>query len=92
MKKRPRKKASPPPGPLTSALRKAIEASGWTSAELAGRSGVTAAVISRFRRGERDVTLATADKFAKALNLRICAGQRRGRSIAPDEVSEDASE
>ncbi len=44
---------------------------GLSGYRLAKLSGVAAAMISRFARGERTVTLTTAAKLAKALGLRL---------------------
>ena len=51
-------------------LRAAIRASG-TSYKLAKTTGVAEAVIGRFLRGERDLRLATVDRLAAALGLRL---------------------
>lgn len=78
--KRPRNQAegSASLTPLTDGLRELIRQSGMSTYELAARSGVDDAVISRFVRGERTITMDTADRLAVALKLQIV--RRPGRS------------
>ena len=63
--------ARPAHGPLTEALKKAIRDSGQTEEQIAKQAGVPPIVISRFLSGERDIRMATADKLAAALHLRL---------------------
>lgn len=60
-----------PEDSLSDALRKALRNCGLTTYEVAKRSGVSAILISRFVRGERDIRLATADKLARVLDCRM---------------------
>jgi plasmid maintenance system antidote protein VapI len=52
-------------------LQKAIAASGETEYAIAKASGVDTGVLSRFVRGERSITLATAAKLCSHLGLRL---------------------
>jgi len=59
-------------------LRRAILESPLTQYQLAKVSGIDKGVLSRFTRGERTITLATAARLAEALNLDLRpAGQPR---------------
>lgn len=62
--------------PLTDQLRHAIRARSGSAYELAQVAGVDSGILSRFLRGERDVTLATADRLAVALGLKLVKGGR----------------
>jgi ribosome-binding protein aMBF1 (putative translation factor) len=66
-------------GTISGQLRNVIEASGMTQDALAQASGVSASVISRFRAGERTLTLKTVDKLAAVLELRLCGGPDEGQ-------------
>lgn len=46
---------------------------------LARDSGVNSAVVGRFLKGERDVTLTTAEKLCRALGLELRPMRRRSR-------------
>lgn len=74
----PKAKPKPkPPAPrpskhtLSYQLREVIEARGITAYALGQDAGVDPTVIGRFLAGERDLRLATADKLAQALGLRL---------------------
>ena len=56
---------------LEKQLRRAIKDSGLTIYRLAKDSGVSQAVLSRFVNGKRGITLTTASKLAKKLNLEL---------------------
>ena len=56
---------------ITDALRKAIRSSGKSVYQLAKDSGVAHPVIFRFLSGERDIRLATADKLASTLGVKV---------------------
>ena len=59
-------------------LRQAIEESPVTQYRLAKISGIDKGILSRFIRGERTITLATAARLAEALDLELRpAGQPR---------------
>jgi len=64
-------KESQEEGPITEPLRQAIQKGDRTLYQLSMDSGVSIAVISRFSKGERDIRLATADRIAMALGLRL---------------------
>ncbi len=66
------------PGLISEAVRRAVKESGLSVFALARASGVPQPVLSRFVRGERDITLGTLDKLAIALRLEI----RRKRSAS----------
>jgi len=52
-------------------LRKAIEDSGYSQNQLSKLSGVNRAQINRFVKGERTLTLESAEKIAKVLKLEL---------------------
>ena len=59
---------------LSESLKQAIRASGQSEYQIAKAAGVSQIVISRFLSGERDIRMATADKLAGALGLKLDAG------------------
>ena len=59
------------PEVLSQALRDAIRASDKSVDQIAHDAGVSQIVVSRFVSGERDIHMATADKLAVALGLRL---------------------
>lgn len=62
---------------LTDDLRKAIRADGRSWNQLAADSGISTPVVSRFVRGLRDVTTATAGRLCDALGLELRPKARR---------------
>lgn len=54
-----------------SLMRDAIEKSGLTLLEIAHRTGVSQSQLSRFTRGERNITFPTAEKIGKLLGLEL---------------------
>jgi plasmid maintenance system antidote protein VapI len=56
---------------MTDQLKKAIAKSGLTINGLAVASGIPQPVLHRFMAGERDLKLATADKLATYLGLKL---------------------
>lgn len=60
---------------LTTQLRSAIERSGLSLNDIAKASGIDSGRLSRFMRGERDLTLSAADRICDALHLVL--GPRR---------------
>ncbi len=62
---------------ISQALRKAIAKSGESLADLNRATGISTAVLSRFVRGERTLTLPTADKLARHLGLELVKRERR---------------
>ena len=58
-------------GRLSQALRDALRASDKSMYQIAQDAGVSQIVVSRFLSGERDIRMATADKLAEALGLRL---------------------
>jgi transcriptional regulator with XRE-family HTH domain len=56
---------------LTGQLRKAIQESGQSLNQLSKTCGVHNTQLSRFMRGERDITLAAATRICEALRLRL---------------------
>jgi transcriptional regulator with XRE-family HTH domain len=72
------KKASAQEGPapeegtgLVSQLQEAIRRSGESLSQLAVTCGVDSGRLSRFMRGERDLTLRAAERVCEALHLRL---------------------
>jgi hypothetical protein len=57
--------------PLTRQLQAAIAATGQSIYAIAQASGVAAPVLQRFVKGERGITLETADKIAAYLGLAL---------------------
>ena len=58
-------------GRLSQALKDALRASDWSRYQIAQDAGVSQIVVSRFLSGERDIRMATADKLAEALGLKL---------------------
>lgn len=56
---------------LSRALKQAIRESDMSTYQIAKRAGISQIIISRFLSGERDIRLATADKLANALGLKL---------------------
>ena len=67
--------ATPPSGSasgrLSQVLREALRASDKSIYQIAVDAGLSQIVISRFLSGERDIRMATADKLAEALGLKL---------------------
>jgi ribosome-binding protein aMBF1 (putative translation factor) len=63
----------PIPDSLSEALKRAIQESGRTVYQIAKEAQVSQIMISRFLSGERDIRMATADKLANALGLKLIA-------------------
>jgi DNA-binding phage protein len=59
------------PRSLSAALKKAMKKSPKTSYQLAKEAGVSQIMVSRFLSGKRDIRLATADRLAHALGLKL---------------------
>ena len=64
----------PIPDPLSETLKNAIQQSEMSVYQIAKKSRVSQIIISRFLSGERDIRMATADKLANALGLKLVAG------------------
>ena len=58
---------------LSGLLKQTIRESGKSVDELARDAGLPAELVVRFLSGERDIHMATADKLADALGLRLAA-------------------
>lgn len=58
-------------------IRATTEARGLTAYALARDSGVNSAVVGRFLKGQRDVTLTTAEKMCRVLRLELRPQRRR---------------
>jgi hypothetical protein len=58
-------------GRLSQALKDALQASNKSIYQIAQEAGVAQIVVSRFLSGERDIRMATADKLANALGLKV---------------------
>jgi transcriptional regulator with XRE-family HTH domain len=57
---------------LDEQLRQAIHDSGKSQYQLAKESGVHKTALSRFMRGERDLTLASTTSLCEVLGLQFC--------------------
>jgi DNA-binding phage protein len=60
-------------GNFSAALKDAIRASDKTMYQIAQDAGVSQIVVSRFMSGERDIRMATADKLAEVLGLKVAS-------------------
>ena len=60
---------------LVEQIKEAIRASGLSLNQISQACGVDRGRISRFLRGERDLTLAAASRIFQALGLRVARGQ-----------------
>jgi len=70
---------------LTEQLRHAIRQSGLSLNEIARTSGVGADRLSRFMRGQRDLTLRAADKLFSVFHLRVVSEEaERGKRRPPE--------
>jgi transcriptional regulator with XRE-family HTH domain len=65
------RKSEPDPSDLESIIKKIVEESGMSQKAIGLASGVAPAQLSRFMRGERSLTLATASALAKSLGFTI---------------------
>jgi plasmid maintenance system antidote protein VapI len=63
------RKPNAPVGMLEGAIRDRIQGLNLTPYRVGKMTGVDASVIQRFMAGERSLTLGTAEKLAKALDL-----------------------
>src|SRR5947209_7188302 len=63
----------PMPRSLSASLKKAMKHSPKTSDQLAKEAGVSPIMISGFLSGKRDLRLATADRLAHVLGLKLVA-------------------
>jgi transcriptional regulator with XRE-family HTH domain len=63
----------PIPRSLSASLKKAMRQSPKTSYQLAKEAGVSQIMVSRFLSGKRDIRLATADRLAHVLGLKLVA-------------------
>jgi len=61
-------------------LRRAVRGAGRSIYATARAAGVPEPVLNRFMRGKRDIRLATADRLAASLGLRLT------RAAGPDET------
>jgi transcriptional regulator with XRE-family HTH domain len=77
--------SDPSPEPIDQALRAAIAARGLTAAALGRAAGVDSGVVKRYLERKRGLTLATADKLAAALGLRLVA-PHVGRGQLPQHL------
>lgn len=60
-------------------IRATMKADGRTMYAIARDSGVNSAVVGRFFKGERDVTLTTAEKICRILDLELRPASKKGR-------------
>ena len=58
-------------------LRRAIEDSGYSQYQLSILSGVNRAQINRFVKGERTLTLESAERIAEALELELKSKKKK---------------
>jgi transcriptional regulator with XRE-family HTH domain len=79
-KKRPRET----PG-LIAQLKEKIQQSGRSLNQLGIASGVDVSMLSRFMRGERNLSLQAAEKVCDALGLALAEARRRPRPRKADE-------
>lgn len=67
----PAKQSTSAPGGMSAALKEAIRKSDRSVYQIAQEAGVSQIVVSRFVSGERDIRMATADKLATVLGLKL---------------------
>ena len=67
-------------------LREAIRRSGRTLQNLAAESGVGKDRLSRFMRGERDLTFNAVERVCYALGLRLAGGDGASASARPESA------
>ena len=67
---------------ISDQLKRVIEESGYSSAEVAKMAGVVPRVVQRFVAGERGLTSDSFDKIAEALDLRLTEMARPTRKRA----------
>jgi len=71
----PARPVSPPaPDSLSEALRHAIRESERSVYQISKEAGISQIMVSRFLSGERDIRMATADKLAGVLGLKLTVG------------------
>ena len=63
--------AIPEDGSISDTLRRAIQASPKSVYQICREAGISQIVVSRFLTAERDIRLATADRLAKALGIKV---------------------
>lgn len=68
-------------------LREAISASGFSLNKLGQQAGIDQSRLSRFMRGERDLTLAAAARLCNVLGLGLIANGSREAAPAPTTAS-----
>jgi plasmid maintenance system antidote protein VapI len=73
------KRTTPPKATIADVLRKAIEQSELSVYAIAKAADVPQPVLHRFYAGERDLTLATANKLAVYFGLELTPKGQRGR-------------
>ena len=74
--------------PLTLRIRELREVKDWSQAELARRSGVDQAIISRLESGEtQSINLPNLEKLAKALGVRPGLPHRKEGEVMGDSAS-----
>ncbi len=66
-------------GGLVFQIREAIRASGRSLRDLENATGISRGQLSRFLRGQRDLTLETAGKLFDALGLEVVSKKPRTR-------------
>ena len=62
------------PGPFSESLREAIEQSSMTVYQICKQAGISQTMVSRFLSGERDLRMASADRLASVLGLKVVVG------------------
>jgi transcriptional regulator with XRE-family HTH domain len=67
------------PQPVTDAVKRIIAECGLSRYEIARRSGVSEAALSRFVNGQRGLSTDTLDRLAGTLGLELVARQPKGR-------------
>lgn len=71
----PASRRSNAPGRLTAALKEALQTCEKSMYQVAQDAGVSQIVLTRFLSGERDIRMATADKLAETLGLKLAVGR-----------------
>ena len=66
-------------------LRQAVRATGQSLNRLAADAGLDSGRLSRFMRGERDLTFAAAAKLCECLGLKLVGGEDACPEPAPEQ-------
>lgn len=69
--------------PVSSSIREAVRSRGLSAYRVGQASGVSPRNVSRFLKGESDLSLASADRICVALGLKVVESTRRTSAPRP---------